>query len=34
VAEVSLATTETFKNRDGKKEDRTEWHNLIIWRGR
>jgi single-strand DNA-binding protein len=33
VAEVSLATTETFKNRDGKKEDRTEWHNLIIWRG-
>jgi len=33
VAEVSLATTESFKNRDGKREDRTEWHSLVIWRG-
>ena len=32
VAEVSLATTESVKNRDGKREDRTEWHNLVIWR--
>ena len=29
VAEVSLATTESVKNRDGKREDRTEWHNLV-----
>ncbi|MFH1214069.1 MAG: single-stranded DNA-binding protein [Candidatus Neomarinimicrobiota bacterium] len=33
VAEVSIATTESVKNRDGKREDRTEWHNLVIWRG-
>lgn len=33
VAEVSLATTESVKNRDGKREDRTEWHSLVIWRG-
>ncbi|HPC36156.1 MAG TPA: single-stranded DNA-binding protein [Candidatus Marinimicrobia bacterium] len=32
VAETSLATTESVKNRDGKREDRTEWHNLVIWR--
>jgi len=32
VAEVSLATTESVKNREGKREDRTEWHNLVIWR--
>ncbi|MFA7711165.1 MAG: single-stranded DNA-binding protein [Candidatus Neomarinimicrobiota bacterium] len=32
VAEVSLATTESVKNKDGKREDRTEWHSLVIWR--
>lgn len=32
VAEVSLATTETIKKEGGQKEDRTEWHNLILWR--
>ncbi len=33
VATVSLATTERFKNREGQMEDRTEWHNLVMWRG-
>jgi single-strand DNA-binding protein len=33
VATVTLATTERFKNREGQMEDRTEWHNLVMWRG-
>lgn len=30
VARVSLATNERFKKGD-KWEDRTEWHNVILW---
>lgn len=33
VAKFSLATTETFKNKDGVKTDATEWHNIIVRRG-
>jgi single-strand DNA-binding protein len=33
VAKFSLATTEHYKNREGKSEDRTEWHNIVLWRG-
>lgn len=33
LARFSLATTESFRNRDGKNEDRTEWHNVVLWRG-
>ncbi len=29
----SLATTETYKNREGVKTDQTEWHNIVLWRG-
>jgi len=32
-ASFSLATTETFKNREGEKTQHTEWHNIILWRG-
>jgi single-strand DNA-binding protein len=32
VADVSLATTETYKNKEGERQDRTEWHNLVLWR--
>ncbi len=32
VAEVSLATTESIRTKDNKREDRTEWHNLTLWR--
>jgi single-strand DNA-binding protein len=28
----SLATTETFKNKEGLKVQQTEWHNIVIWR--
>lgn len=30
VAKISLATSESFKTPEGKKEV-TEWHNLVIW---
>jgi single-strand DNA-binding protein len=32
VAKFSLATTETYKNKEGNKVDQTEWHNVVIWR--
>lgn len=27
----SLATTESFKNREGKWEERTQWHDIVCW---
>lgn len=33
VAKFSLATTETYKNKEGNKVDQTEWHNVTAWRG-
>jgi single-strand DNA-binding protein len=33
VATFSLATSESFKDRDGNRQDRTEWHNIVLWRG-
>jgi single-strand DNA-binding protein len=33
VANFSLATTETFKGKNGEKIDQTEWHNIVLWRG-
>ncbi|SKB87105.1 single-strand DNA-binding protein [Sphingobacterium nematocida] len=32
VASFPLATSETF-NKDGKKVEQTEWHNVVMWRG-
>ena len=32
VASFPLATSETF-NKDGKKVEQTEWHNIVMWRG-
>ena len=32
-ASFSLATTESYKNRDGQKVEKTEWHNIVVWRG-
>src|SRR5476651_2085762 len=31
VASFPLATTETF-NKDGRKIEQTEWHNIVLWR--
>lgn len=33
VADLSLATKEVFKNKEGERTERTEWHNLVLWRG-
>lgn len=33
VASFSLATTESYKNKEGQKVDQTEWHNIVMWRG-
>jgi single-strand DNA-binding protein len=31
VASFSLATSERFKDKDGNWQDRTEWHNIVLW---
>ncbi len=33
VANFSMATTEVYKNKDGVRNDITEWHNIVLWRG-
>jgi single-strand DNA-binding protein len=30
-ASFSLATTETYKNKDDEWVDETEWHNIVVW---
>ena len=32
VCEFSLATTENWTDRDGNRQEKTEWHNIKIWR--
>jgi single-strand DNA-binding protein len=32
VANFSLATTERYKDRDGNRQEKTEWHNIVAWR--
>lgn len=31
VANFSMATSETFKNKQGEKQERTEWHRIVVW---
>ena len=33
VATFSLATTESYKDKNGNRQDITEWHNIVVWRG-
>ncbi len=33
VARFPIATSETFKDKNGEKQERTEWHNIVVWRG-
>jgi len=28
----SMATTESFKNKEGEKTEHTEWHQIVLWR--
>lgn len=32
VAKFSLATDESYKDKDGNKVEQTEWHNIVVWR--
>ncbi|BDU78670.1 single-stranded DNA-binding protein [Mesoterricola sediminis] len=31
LARFSVATTETWKNPQGEKQTKTEWHNVVVW---
>lgn len=33
LARFPMATSERFKNRQGERTERTEWHNIVVWRG-
>jgi len=32
VAKFSVATSESWKDADGNKQEHTEWHNVVAWR--
>lgn len=31
VAQFSLATSEKYTDKSGNKQEKTEWHNIVIW---
>lgn len=31
VANFNVATSEKWTNKDGSKEERTEWHRIVVW---
>ena len=31
IANFSVATSESWKDKDGKQQDRTEWHRIVAW---
>ena len=31
VATLSIATSERFTGRDGQRQERTEWHRVVVW---
>lgn len=33
VCTFSIATTDRFKNKQGDQQERTEWHNIVVWAG-
>lgn len=33
VANFTLATTEIYKDKTGARQEQTEWHNIVVWRG-
>lgn len=33
VANLRLATTESYKNKNGERVDQTEWHSIVLWKG-
>ena len=33
VANFPIATSETYKDKQGNKQETTEWHSIVLWRG-
>ncbi len=33
VANFSIATSESYKDKNGERQTQTEWHNIVLWRG-
>lgn len=33
VAQFSLATSDSWKDKEGNFQEKTEWHNIVAWRG-
>jgi len=33
VANFPIATTESYKDKSGTRQEMTEWHNIVLWRG-
>lgn len=33
ITKFPMATSETYKNRNGERVTTTEWHNIVLWRG-
>lgn len=31
VATLSLATTEVYKDKEGQRQEQTEWHRVVLW---
>jgi len=31
VGSFSIATSERWKDRDGQQQERTDWHNIVVW---
>ncbi|MCP3683606.1 MAG: single-stranded DNA-binding protein [bacterium] len=31
VVNFSICTTERYKDKDGKQQERSEWHNIVAW---
>lgn len=31
VANLSIATNESYKDKDGEWQDKTEWHRVVVW---
>lgn len=31
VANLSIATSESWKDKDGNRQERTEWHRIVLW---
>ena len=33
VANFPIATSEVYKDKNGNRQEQTEWHNIVLWRG-